>query len=86
MGVMNTYYLKKFRKEAKIVIRARYNPVTLDTKYPYDCTESWRCINDSISKDLFELQQKLSEYRRNYILRLTRAEREIRIKKQLAKL
>ena len=83
---MNTYYLKKFRKEAKIVIKSRYNPVTLDTKYPYDYTESWRGINDSMSKDLFELQQKLSEYRRNYILRLTWAEREIRIKKQLAKL
>lgn len=83
---MNTYYLKKFRKEAQIAIKARYNPIALDVKYTYDCAENGVYIINSISKDLFELQQKLSEYRRDYILKLTRAERGIKLNKQLAKL
>lgn len=83
---MNTYYLRKFRKEAKRVIKARYNPTYLDDKLSYDCTENGWYIRDSLSKDLFELQQKLSEYRRNYIISLTQSERKKRINKQLAKL
>ena len=80
---MNTYYLKKFRKAAKETIKARYNP---SCKYPYYCAENGWYINYSASKDLFELQQKMPEYRRNYILRLTQTERQKKINKQLAKL
>lgn len=83
---MNTYYLKKFRKEAQRVIKARYMPISLGDKYPYDCEENGMYIKGSMSKDLFELQQKLSGYRRKYILKLTQAERRVRYNKQLAKL
>ena len=83
---MNTYYLKKFRKKAQRDIRARYAPLQLNDKYPYDCTENGIYIKDSFTKDLFELQQKLSEYRRNYILRLTQVEKIVKLNKQLAKL
>ena len=80
---MNTYYLKKFRKEAQRVIKARYMPIHLDDKYPYYCEENGMYVWDSLSKDLFEVLQKLSGYRRNYILMLERKEK---INKQLAKL
>ena len=83
---MNIYYLKKFRKEAKRAIKARYMPVTLGDKCPYDCSENGMFIGGSISKDLFELQQKLHGYRKDYILKLTQAERKERLNKQLAKL
>ncbi len=86
MGVMNIYYLKEFRKEAKRVIKARYEPICLDDKTPYDCAENGKYIKGSTSKDLFELQQRLSGYRRNYILMLTQAERKKKLNKQLAKL
>lgn len=83
---MNTYYLKKFRKEAQRVIRARYMPISLDDKFPYGCEENEWYISDSLSKDLLEVQQKLSGYRRNYILKLTLTERKKKLNKQLAKL
>lgn len=83
---MNTYYLKKFRKEAQRVIKARYAPIHIDDKSPYDCAENGRYISHSMSKDLFELQQKLPGYRRKYILKLTQAERSKKLNKQLAKL
>ena len=86
MGIMNTYYLKKFRKEAQRVIKARYDPICLNDNTPYDCVENGWCIKGSASKDLFELQQKLYRYRRNYILMLTQAKRKERLNKQLAKL
>jgi hypothetical protein len=75
-----------FRKEAQRVIKARYAPIHLNDKSPYDCTENGWFISDSMSKDLFELQQKLSEYRRNYILKLTHTKRKEKLNKQLAKL
>lgn len=53
---MNTYYLKKFRKIAQKVIKARYVPISYSDKCPYDCTKNGSYINGSISKDLFELQ------------------------------
>jgi hypothetical protein len=37
---MNTYYLKKFRKEAKRAIKARYMPIFLGDKCPYECEEN----------------------------------------------
>lgn len=83
---MNTYYLKKFRKEAQRVIKARYMPTHLDDEYPYVCEENGMYISDSMSKDLFKVQQKLSRYRRKYILMLTQAERKEKLNKQLAKL
>ena len=86
MGVMNTYYLKKFRKEAKRVIRARYNPIQLDTRYPYDCTEKGYYINDSMATDLNMLKRKLLEFRRQYILSLAEEKRWKKLNKQLAKL
>lgn len=86
MGVMNIYYLKKFRKEAQRVIRARYNPIQLDVRYPYDCVEKGRYIGDSMATDLNVLKRKLSEFRRQYILSLTEEKRCEKINKQLAKL
>ena len=83
---MNTYYLKKFRKEAQRVIKARYNPITLDTKYPYDCTQNKSYISESMSKDLPELKRKLLEYRRDYILALVEIVKGKKLNKQLAKL
>ena len=83
---MNTYYLKKFRKEAQRTIKARYMPISLGDKCPYECEENGRYIAGSMSKDLFELQQKLPGYRRKYILKLTQAERSKKLSKQLAKL
>lgn len=83
---MNIYYLKKFRKEAQRVIKARYEPICLNDKTPYDCAENGMFIKGSTSKDLFEVQQKLSGYRRNYILMLTQAKRKEKLNKQLAKL
>ena len=83
---MNTYYLKKFRKEAQIAIKARYNPTTLDTKYPYDCTKNEFYISGSLSKDLPELKRKLLEYRRDYILALAEIVKRDKLNKQLAKL
>lgn len=83
---MNIYYLKKFRKEARRVIKARYNPITLDTKYPYDCTQDKSYISGSLSKDLPELKRKLLEYRRDYILALVEIVKGKKINKQLAKL
>lgn len=83
---MNTYYLKKFREEAQRVIKARYMPSFASDKYPYECEENGYYISGSMSKNLFELQQKLPGYRRNYILKLTQAERKERLNKQLAKL
>lgn len=82
---MNIYYLKMFRKEAKRIIRARYNP-TLDDRYPYDCVKNWRYIEDSMSTDLDMLKRKLSEFRRQYILSLTKEIRCKKINEQLAKL
>ena len=83
---MNTYYLKKFRKEAEEVVKARYNPITLDTKYPYDCTRNKSYISGSLCKDLPELKRKLLEYRRDYILTLVRIVKGKKINKQLEKL
>lgn len=84
---MNTYYLKKLRKESKRVVKARYNPATLGTtKYPYDCTQNGYYIPDSLSKDLPELKQKLLEYRRDYILAIVEFVKGEKLKKQLAKL
>lgn len=83
---MNIYYLKKFRKEAQRVIKARYNPITLDTKYPYDCTQNEFYISDSLSKDLPELKRKLLAYRRDYILALVEIVKGKKLNKQLAKL
>lgn len=83
---MNIYYLKKFRKEAQRAIKARYMPIFVDDKYPYECEENGCYISGSMSKNLFELQQKLPGYRRDYILKLTQAKRRIRYNKQLAKL
>ena len=83
---MNTYYLKKFRKEAQRVIKARYNPIQLDTKYPYDCTEKGCYIDDSMATDLNVLKRKLLEFRRRYILSLVEEKRYKRLNKQLAKL
>lgn len=80
---MNIYYLKKFRKKAKKAIKARYNP---SNKYPYHCVEKGWYINNSISKDLFELQQKLSECRKDYILQLAQAKKAKKLNKQLVKL
>lgn len=82
---MNIYYLKMFRKEAKRIIRARYNP-QLDGKYPYDCVKNWLYIEDSMSTDLDMLKRKLSKFRRQYILSLTEEKRCEKINKQLAKL
>ena len=65
---MNTYYLKKFRKEAQRVIKARYNPIQLDTRYPYDCTEKGYYIADSMATDLNVLKRKLLEFRRHHLL------------------
>lgn len=84
---MNTYYLKKFRKEAQRVIKARYNPIILGTtKYPYDCTQNKSYISNSLSKDLPELKRKLLEYRRDYILALVEIVKGKKLNKQLAKL
>ena len=83
---MNTYYLKKFRKEAQRVIKARYNPIQLDTKYPYDCTEKGCYIDDSMATDLNMLKRKLLEFRRQYILVLTEEKRCKKLNKRLAKL
>lgn len=83
---MNTYYLKKFRKEAQRAIKARYMPLFVSDKCPYECEENGYYISGSMSKNLFELHQKLPGYRRNYILKLTQAERKERLNKQLAKL
>lgn len=80
---MNIYYLKKFRKEAQRVIRARYNPIH---RYPYECVKNWRYIEDSMSADLDMLKRKLSEFRRQYILSLTKEIRCKKINEQLAKL
>lgn len=68
---MNIYYLKEFRKIAQKVIKARYAPISYSDKFSYDCTRDGAYINGSMSKDLFDLQQKLSGYRRDYILQLT---------------
>ena len=83
---MNIYYLKKFRKIAQKVIKARYAPISYSDKSLYDCTRDGSYINGSMSKDLFELQQKLSGCRRDYILQLTQYKRKEKISKQLAKL
>lgn len=83
---MNIYYLKKFRKEAQRAIKARYNPIALDTKYPYNCTQNKSYISGSISKDLLELKQKLLAYRRDYILALVEIVKGKKLNKQLAKL
>lgn len=84
---MNIYYLKKFRKEAQRVIRARYNPILhLRDRYPYDCVELWHYISDSMATDLNVLKRKLSEFRRQYILLLTEEKRCKKLNKQLAKL
>lgn len=83
---MNIYYLKKFRKEAQRVIKARYKPISVDDKCPYQCEENGCYISGSMSKNLFELQQKLPGYRRKYILKLTQAERKEKLNRQLEKL
>lgn len=83
---MNTYYLKKFRKEAQRVIKARYEPICLDDGCPYTCIKNGWYIKNSSSKDLFELQPKLSKYRRDYIRELTQSKRRVKLNKQLAKL
>lgn len=83
---MNIYYLKKFRKEAQRVIRARYNPIQLNDRYPYDCTKNGRYISNSLATDLNMLKRNLSEYRRQYILSLTKEKRSEKLNKQLAKL
>jgi len=61
---MNIYYLKKFRKEAQRVIKARYNPIQLEVRYPYDCVEQGKYISESMATDLNMLKRKLSEFRR----------------------
>ena len=83
---MNTYYLKKFRKEAQTRIKARYNPSFLGDEYPYNCSADGFYIQDTLAKELCEIKQILLTCRRNYILKLTQAERTERLDKQLAKL
>lgn len=83
---MNIYYLKKFRKQAQKVIKARYNPIQLEVRYPYDCVELGKYISDSMATDLNMLKRKLSEFRRQYILLLTEEKRRKKLNKQLAKL
>ena len=86
MGVMNTYYLKKFRKEAQRIIKARYNPIQLEVRYPYDCVEKGQYIDDSMAADLNMLRRKLLEFRRQYILSLAEEKRCKKLNKKLAKL
>lgn len=83
---MNIYYLKKFRKEAQKRIKAEYNPSFLGDKYPYNCSDNGFYIQDTLAEELCEIKQILLICRRNYILKLTRAERAERHNKQLAKL
>lgn len=83
---MNIYYLKKFREEAQRIIRARYNPIHRNDRCPYECVKNWRYIEDSMSADLDMLKRKLSEFRRQYILSLTKEKKCEKINKQLAKL
>lgn len=83
---MNIYYLKKFRKEAQRAVKARYNPIQLEVRYPYYCVEQGEYISESMATDLNMLKRKLSEFRRQYILFLTEKKRCKKLNKQLAKL
>lgn len=83
---MNIYYLKKFRKKAQRVIKARYNPWFLGDKYPYDCSENGFYILDSSAKDLRRIKQVLLTHRRDYVLKLVEKKKVEKLNKQLAKL
>lgn len=79
---MNIYYLKKFRKKAWETIKIRAN------KYHRDRFDVINLYDEERQTDLFMEGAKrvLRRERIDYIIRLCRKEKRIRLNKQLAKL
>lgn len=86
MGVMNTYYLKKFRKEAweKYAVQKHYG----DYVVVYRFSGLYYSFHQTLDKAI----EDLKTIRKRFILGLVKKERELRSKKvtklnkQLAKL
>lgn len=79
---MNTYYLKKFRKKAWQTIKIRANKYSRDRfnviNFDYDDEQTGLTIEAA--------KKVLRRERIEYIIRLCRREKRIKLNKQLAKL
>lgn len=86
---MNTYYLKKYRKDAKKKFKIRFiNNEYNVMRYNYH-NEIWEIIHlncDYATPNLYVAKQTLARERRKYILGLVKEMREINKNKELANL
>lgn len=86
---MNTYYLKKYRKDAKKRFKIRFiNNQYNVMKYDY-FNKGWEFIRtnfDYITNNLYVAKQTLAHERREYILKLVENRRDFNKNKELAKL
>lgn len=86
---MNTYYLKKYRKDAKEKFKIKFiNNQYNVMKYDY-FNERWEFIRtnfDYVTNNLYVAKQTLAHERREYILKLVKNRRDFNKNKELAKL
>lgn len=86
---MNTYYLKKYRKDAKEKFKIKFiNNQYNVMKYDY-YHERWEFIRtnfDYVTNNLYVAKQTLAHERREYILKLVKNRRDFNKNKELAKL
>lgn len=86
---MNTYYLKKYRKDAKEKFKIKFiNNQYNVMKYDY-YHERWEFIRtnfDYVTNNLYVAKQTLAHERREYILKLVKNKRDFNKNKELAKL